>query len=124
VNTASLSVLSTIPGLTQQDAEAIVANREQLAGTDKMTTAWLVTSGALDPLTFALVCNQITSRSIQYTIDAIGFADHVGAYKRIQTVVEMRGQLSQIKYYRDISSLGLGYPVQDDQRRDGFAFSD
>jgi hypothetical protein len=44
--------------------------------------------------------------------------------KRIEAVVEMRGQISQIKYYRDISSLGIGFPIHDDQRSEGFAFSD
>jgi hypothetical protein len=27
-------------------------------------------------------------------------------------------------YWRDISALGVGYPVWDDQRSEGFAFSD
>jgi hypothetical protein len=39
-------------------------------------------------------------------------------------VVEMRGQLAQLKYYRDITSIGIGYPVHDDERSEGFAFSD
>ncbi len=124
VNTASAPVLRTIPGLTEADVEAIVSRQQQLGGEDKMTPAWLVTSGALPPEKFALVSNLVTTRSIQFKVDAIGFADHVGAAARIQAVIELRGQLAQIKYYRDVSSLGLGFPVWDDQRSEGFAFDD
>ena len=42
--------------------------------------------------------------------------------RRIQAVIEMRGHMAQVRYYRDISSLGIGYPVQDDERSEGFAF--
>ncbi len=89
-----------------------------------MTPAWLVTSGALTPEKFALASNLVTTRSIQFTVDAIGFADHVGAATRLQALIEIRGQLAQVKYYRDISSLGLGFPVWDDQRSEGFSFND
>ena len=124
VNTASPRVLGTIPGLTEEDVASIVASRQQLDGEEKATLAWLVSYDVLEPETFALVCNQLTTRSIQFTIEVIGFADHVGAFKRIQALVEMRGQVAQIRYYRDITSLGIGYPVWDDERSEGFAFTD
>jgi len=124
VNTASKKVLSTVAGLTEQEAESIVSQRKQVHGDDKKTTAWLVTGGILDYEKFALVSNSLTSRSSQFTIDSIGFADHVGATCRLRVVIEMRGHLSQIKYYRDITSLGVGYPVKDDEGSKGFAFLD
>jgi type II secretory pathway component PulK len=124
VNTAPLEVLKSIPGISPEQAEAIFSRRSQIPGPEKATPAWLVANGVLDPVTFALISNQVTARSIQFTVDSIGFADHVGVFKRIQAMVEMRGQLAQIKYYRDISSLGLGFPIRDDQRSEGFAFSD
>lgn len=124
VNTAAAPVLRTIPGLTDSDVEGIISRRAQLGSEDKMTPAWLVTSGALTPEKFALASNLVTTRSIQFTVDAIGFADHVGAATRLQALIEIRGQLAQVKYYRDISSLGLGFPVWDDQRSEGFSFND
>ncbi len=124
VNTASELVLRTVPGLEEDDVSAIIASREQLSGEEKETTAWLVTQGALEPEKYALVSNALTTRSIQFTIDAVGFADHEGTFKRIQAVIEMRGPIAQTKYYRDISNLGIGYPVRDDERSEGFAFSD
>ena len=66
----------------------------------------------------------LTTLSIQFTIDSVGFADHTGATQRLRVVVEMRGQLSQVKYYCDITSLGIGYPVHDDERSEGLAYTD
>jgi hypothetical protein len=48
----------------------------------------------------------------------------VGAVQRVQAVVEMQGQLAQIKYYRDITGLGIGYPLDGDQRSEAFEFND
>ncbi len=124
VNTASARVLRTIPGLTEEDVASIVATRSRLSGEDKASLGWLVAHGVLEPKTFALVSNLLTTRSIQFTVEVIGFADHVGAFKRIQAVVEMRGHVAQTKYYRDITSLGIGYPAWEDERSEGFAFED
>lgn len=123
VNTASPLVLRTVPGLTEDDVSSIVSKRGQLGAEEKYTTAWLVSRQALEPEKYALVSNALTTRSIQFTIDVVGFADHVGTFKRIEAVVEMRGQIAQLKYYRDISNLGIGYPVRDDERSEGFAFN-
>ena len=123
VNTAPLQVLMSIVGMTREEADAIVARRNQVEGIEKRTPAWLVANGALQPERFAVLCNQFTGRSIQFTIDVIGFADHTGTARRIQAVVEMRGHMAQIKYYRDITGLGLGFPVKDDERSEGLAFS-
>jgi len=124
VNTASPRVLATIPGLSEEDVASIVSSRQDVSGEQKATLGWLVANGALEAETFALVCNSLTTRSIQFTVEVIGFADHVGAYKRLQAIVEMRGHLAKIRYFRDISSLGVGYPVRDDERSEGFAFTD
>jgi type II secretory pathway component PulK len=122
VNTAPVEVLRTIIGLTEEDVQNIVSRRASLAGADKVTTAWLVTNGVISPEKYAVVSNKLTARSIQFTADVVGFADHVGTYRRLQAVIEMRGHMAQIRYYRDISGLGVGYPVRDDERSEGLAF--
>jgi len=123
VNTAPAEVLGSIIGMTEEEAKAIVERRRSMAGADKLTPAWLVTTGTMTPERFAVLANKFTARSIQFTADVIGFADHVGTFRRLQVVLEMRGHIAQVRYYRDISSLGLGFPVKDDERSEGFAFS-
>lgn len=124
VNTASAIVLQTIPGISPEQAAAIVAQREQISGVQKTSIGWLVANGVLDAETFALVSNMLTTRSIQFSADVIGFADHTGTFKRFEVVVEMRGHLAQIVYFRDISSLGAGYPVWNDEQGEGLSYDD
>ncbi len=124
VNTAPFQVLKAIPGLTDEEAQAIASRRSQIGGEGKTTTAWVVTSGALDPAKFAVTCNSMTARAVQFTADVIGFADHVGTVQRIQVVIEMQGQLAQIRYYRDVTGLGVGYPLDGDQRSEALEFDD
>jgi type II secretory pathway component PulK len=115
VNTAPAIVLRTITGLTNADVMAIVETRDSVSSIDKGTTAWLLMQGALAVETFKKVEPYLTARSLQYTIESIGFADHVGAFKRLQVIIEMRGQLGQVLYYRDLTQLGLGYPIRSDE---------
>jgi len=124
VNTAPLEVLASIPGLTEEQAQAIVNRRSQVTAEEKETPAWLVSFGVLEPQTFALVSNALTSRSLQFYIDVIGFADHVDAACRLEAIVEMTGHLAQLKYYRDITALGLGYPRVEENRSEGYASYD
>jgi len=123
VNTAPRVVLMSIPGLSEQDVESILSKRDQVPAAEKSTTAWLVTSGALKPEVFAVVANRLTARSIQFRIEAIGFADHVRTAHRIEAVVEMRGHTAQFRYYRDLTPLGIGYPVWEDKGSDTFAYT-
>ena len=122
VNTAPKEVLMCVPGLTEEEAAAIVSKRQQLSGEEKKTPAWLVTSGALSPEKFMVINNSVTARSIQFSADVIGFADHTGAYRRLQVVLEMQGHFARLKYFREISALGRGYPVWNDQQSEGLTY--
>ncbi|MGB9625521.1 MAG: type II secretion system protein GspK, partial [Phycisphaerae bacterium] len=115
VNTAPREVLLTLPDLTEAEADAIVAARQALSADAKKTPAWLLMQGVVPPEKFAKIGKYITARSLQFTIDSIGFADHVGTFRRLQVVVEMRGQVEQVLYWRDISSLGVPYPLREDE---------
>ena len=50
-----------------------------------------------------------------FTIESIGFSDDSGLYTRLQVIVDMRGPLAQIVYYRDLTKLGLSYPVYGEE---------
>jgi len=115
VNTAPREVLLTLPGLTEAEADAIVAARQALSADAKKTPAWLLMQGVVSPEKFAKIGKYITARSLQFTIESIGFADHVGTFRRLQVVVEMRGQVEQVLYWRDISALGIPYPLREDE---------
>ncbi len=116
VNTASREVLLSLTELTEQDVDAILATRLTLDDESKKTPAWLATREVISREKFAAIAPRITARSLQYTVESIGFADHVGAYKRLQVILEMRGQVEQVLLWRDISSLGAGYPLREEDK--------
>jgi len=120
VNTARPAVLRCVDGLTDGEVAEIVSTRRQLDSEAKKTTAWLVTQGVLTPEKFARVAPQLTARSFHFTIEAIGYADHIGMFRRLQVVVEMRGQVPQVLYWRDLTSLGLGYPIRSEEGEPDF----
>lgn len=113
VNTAPPLVLRCVEGLTESQIEAIVARRTSLDAASAATTAWLVTEGIMDIESFDRVAPQITARGQQFTIEALGYADHLGMVTRLEVVVDMVGPLAQTIYYRDISYLGASFPIRE-----------
>ncbi|NIQ98758.1 MAG: hypothetical protein GTN78_00935, partial [Gemmatimonadales bacterium] len=81
---------------------------------------WLLAEGVLSPETYAEIAPYITVRSLQFTIESLGYADHVGAISRLQVVVEMRGPVPQVLYYRDLTRLGAVFPIREDEQEYGF----
>lgn len=129
VGTAPDPVLRTIlefAGDTEEEAEQdlvseIVARRASMDFESLRTTAWLVSSGALTLAEYQRVAPYLTARGQQFTIESIGHADHTGMIYRLQTVVEMKGKLSQVLYHRNLTRLGMAYPLRADEGDRGFA---
>jgi len=114
---APREVLMSLKELTEQEVGAIVSNRGGLSGDDKRTPAWLLTQGLVSERTFRRVLPRITASSSTFSVDAVGFADHVGVTKRIGAVLEMRGPVGQVLYYRDLTPLGPAYTPHGEEIR-------
>jgi type II secretory pathway component PulK len=119
VSTAGLPVLATLMELTDEDVTAIVEARRQLNAEELATAAWLVTKGAISETKFRRVLPKITTSASAFKIDSVGYGDHVGAVERISVVLEMRGPVAQVRYYRNMSGLGTAYTPHVIERRGG-----
>ena len=117
VSTASFEVLATIEELTDEELDAIVAARPELTGEEKATPAWLVAQNVLDEYKFRQILDKITTRSSVYRIESVGYADHLGVVERLNIVVEMRGPIAQVLYYRNLGSLGPSYTPHGEEKR-------
>ncbi len=113
INTAPRLVLECIDGLTPDRIEGILAKRDGLNVVTAATPAWLVSEGIMDAAAFEKIAPQITARGQQFTIESVGFADHIGMVTRLQVVVDMNGPIAQTVSYRDISMLGGAYPIRE-----------
>lgn len=111
VNTAPAVVLRAI-GFPDDAIETIIQVRAELDDETKQTPAWLIFQAEIDRELFAQVGPYITARAFQFTVESIGFAEHNGAFCRLEAVLELRGKASSVQYLRDLTSLGIGYPVR------------
>jgi len=113
VNTAPPQVLRLLPGLTAEQVSAIVETRGGLTSEAKATTAWLVQEEILDLETYIQVAPLITARGQQFSIESVGFADHLGMITRIRMVLDMTGPIPQTILYRDESQLGGRFLIRE-----------
>jgi hypothetical protein len=120
VMTAPPQVLRCLTDLTGEEIGAIIATRAELSEEDRASTAWLVTHEVLSLEKYQALAPQITAQGLQFTIESLGFADHVGTITRLQVIVEMRGPMAQVLYYRDLTSLGSVYPIREGEEEYGF----
>lgn len=118
INTAPREVLASIEALTDEQLDAIVAARPNLQSEDKATPAWLLTQDVIDEYTFRRIIDGLTTSSAAYRVEAIGYADHLGVVRRINTVFEMRGPIAQVLYRRDLTSLGPAFNPYGEERRE------
>jgi len=114
INAAPLRVLALIPGMTPEAAAAIVAQRQELDAETLRTTAWPLVSGAVDAATFRAIAPYITTKAYQFHVEVVGYADHCKTFRRLEWVIEMLGPLAQVRYHRDLTRLGLAWPLDQE----------
>ena len=122
VNTASLSVLTALPGLTPADVTAIVSGRAgQSMGDPAVSTgAWLLTVAEMPPDKFRILEPYISGRSWTYRVHSVGATGTSGTrgrVARVEAVIDVGTRttdgnftgLPRIVYFRDLSDLGRGF---------------
>jgi len=118
VNTASIAVLSCLPGLVDNPglAQTLVSYREQ--NRYQLTSiAWVVdalgqnNSTALDALA-ASDC--ITTQSYQYCADVAALGPHGRGYRRVRFIIDTMNGTPKVIYRQDLTHLGwaLGKDVR------------
>ncbi len=116
ISTASREVLKCLEGLKEEQINGIIAARDVLEAEELATPAWVVTQGIVDVGTFELFAPYVTARGQQFTIESLGYADHMGMVTRLQVVVDMVGPIANTIYYRDISYLGGAFPIREEDK--------
>lgn len=109
INTASVKVLQTIPGINEEKAELIVQARENLASELKQSSAWLYSEGILNAEEFKRAAAFITARSLQFRFNVVGYALPSGRYRVYEVVIDTADKEPQIIYLRDITRFGLPF---------------
>ncbi len=106
VNTAPREVLMCLNGLTDSDADALIAQRQNANSTN---IGWVFSTLATPKA--AAISGQITARSYQYTADIVAVAGDGRSFKRVRIGVDALSLPARIVYRRELTSLGWPLPA-------------
>jgi hypothetical protein len=114
VNTAPLTVLLGLPGISEADAQAIVSARPNPSSADSsdptfQTPGWLITEANLPPSKVKALDRYITTRYQVYRAQVLGYFDAGGPATRLEVVIDTNQGYPQVLYWRDLTELGKGY---------------
>lgn len=111
VNTAPVAVLKGLPGLNEAKAEAIVQERETVRVELRQNVAWLYQEGVLTAEEFKKVAPYITTRSLQFRFNVVGYGMPSGRYRLYEAVIDIADRQPQLLYLRDITRFGLPFAL-------------
>jgi type II secretory pathway component PulK len=116
VNTASMAVLATLPGLEDADIQLIQSRRPapgapEWADPTYQTPAWLLTEANLSPTKLQALERYITAQTAVYRVQSVGYFQKGGPVARIEAVIDTNDGKPRIVYWRDLSELGKGFDI-------------
>ena len=115
VNQASRPVLMTVPGMTDEFADAILAQRElELAGADspQRHETWLLTEGLVPLEEMKKMLPYVCTGGDVYRAQAVGYFDESGPAARIEAVFDASAGTPRLLFWRDLTHLGRGWPLE------------
>lgn len=107
VNTAARPVLAGLPGLEEEQVDAILARRADPTA-ELSSPAWLLE--VVPFATFIGIADSLTTRSHQFTIDAVALLDDRPRSLRVEALVDRSYVPPRILLRREISALGFPLP--------------
>ena len=119
INTADVKVLRAIPAISEAKAQLIVQTREGLSSELKQSVAWLYSESVLTAEEFKRAAPHITTRSLQYRFNVVGYSLPSGRYRVYEVVIDTADKQPQILYLRDITRFGLPFalPSEDEMQQ-------
>ncbi len=115
INTASKAVLTTLPGLDENDVQTILDTRpipgQEGTDTTFQSPSWLVTDANLTTTKLRTLERYITAKTQTFRVQSLGYFDKGGPVARIEAVIDTNGGAPRILLFRDLTELGRGFEV-------------
>jgi hypothetical protein len=115
INQASRVVLMCIPGMTSDIVDQVISKRMPESDTtnpDRRYETWLLTEGVVPLKTMKTLMPWINAGGSVYRVQAIGHFESGGPAARIEAVLDAGKQPASILFWKEVSSLGRGYPQE------------
>ena len=115
INQASRTVLLGIPGMTSDVADQIIGSRVPdpiEADPNQLYETWLLTDGIVTLDEMKEMMPYVCSAGSIYRAQIIGYFDAGGPAARIEVVLDATNQPPSVVFWRDMTNLGRGYPLE------------
>lgn len=115
INFASPVILAGIPGMTPEVLDQIVAARSvEAAAADpgRKYETWLLTEGIVPLQTMQTFQPLMTGGGNVYRAQIVGYFQSGQASSRAEVVFDATSPLPRVLFWRDITHLGRGYPLE------------
>jgi hypothetical protein len=112
INTASLAVLASVPGIDEPLAESILSTRRSISPERRTTIAWLYQEGVVDAARFKQLAPFLTARSHQFGFRVVGFGLPSGRFRVLDVVIDLAQDEPVVTYLRDLTRLGLPFRLE------------
>jgi type II secretory pathway component PulK len=107
LNTAPREVLVAVPGIAEEDVDALLAVRDAQNPTDPatLTGAWVVTTKSMTPANYKKIEKYVTGRTMVYRVQALGYFAEGGPVARVEAVIDTNQGAPRVLYFRDLIDL-------------------
>jgi type II secretory pathway component PulK len=115
INQASASVLSGIPGMTEEIVSAIISSREYDSGADRpnhLHETWILVEGIVTLAEMKQLMPFVTGGGDVYRAQVVGYYQGGQASSRAEAIFDATTTSPRLLFWRDISHLGRGYAVE------------
>lgn len=109
VTRAPLEVLRTMPGLKEGTADSMAGAAQGRTAGDR-TPAWLLTDGIVSLDEFRKIETLVTTRSLVYRVESVGYLSQPGPTARVEAIVDATQSPARILHRRELISVGSSYP--------------
>lgn len=113
INTASLPVLMTIPGMDPMTANMILSAQQSggtQLGSNRNYPTWIYAEGLVTLDVMKQFMPYITSSGRVFRAQVVGFFDEGGPTSRAEVVVDATSKAPRLLLWRELTHLGAGYP--------------
>jgi type II secretory pathway component PulK len=117
INTATVAVLTTVPGIDEPLAESIVSARRGLSPLKRQTIAWLYTEEVVPADVFKAIAPFLTARGLQFSFHVVGYGVPSGRYRVLEAMIDCAPTQPVVTYVRDLTRFGMPFRIDVDQSR-------
>jgi hypothetical protein len=115
INQAPRSLLMGIPGISEEIVEGILSNRVLDPNSSGLTPqdheTWLMTALVVDIEKMKLLQPFICAGGDVFRAQVVGYFEGGAAASRVEIVIDRTNPTPRIVFWRDLSHLGRGYPL-------------